>query len=124
MLAPARRSIPAAGRRLGKCIPSTASSHLALRRTLCFHPLRRLPLSAAPAAFQACLERFHQVDDLRLWRFGRLFGDLVALDLLLDLVENAPPHVVLVRLGAELLGSPLVNDLDGHVELALLDFGL
>src|SRR5437773_10261508 len=121
MLAPARRSIPAAGRRLESCTPSTASRHLTLRGTLCFDALRRLPLGTASAALQARLERFHQIDDLRLGRLGRLFGDLVALDLLLDLVEDAPPHVVLVGLGPERLGSPLVDELDRHVELALLD---
>src|SRR5258705_9218722 len=65
--------------------------------------LRRFALGCALAALQARLERFHQVEDLRLRRLGRFLGDLLALDLLLDLVEDTAAHIVLVRRGLEFL---------------------
>src|SRR6185436_17588606 len=91
----------------------------------------RFPLSLRWFAFlgalptlQARLERFHQIEDLRLRRFGRLLGDFLAIDLLLNLIEDPLPHVVLVRLRLEFLGRPLIDELDRHVELGLLHFGL
>src|SRR5438552_8692220 len=72
-------------------------------RRLALDPLGRFPIASRSFRLEARLERFHQVDDLRLRRLGRLLGDLLALDLTLDLLEDALAHVVFVRLGPERL---------------------
>src|SRR5437867_5965001 len=73
---------------------------------------RSLALEARPG-------RFHEIDDLRLRRLGRLLGDLLALLLTLDLLEDAPAHVVFVRLGPERLRRGLLADLRRELPLLL-----
>src|SRR5213593_990583 len=74
------------------------------------HPLRGLPLSGCALPLEARLQRFHEIDDLRLRRLGRLLRDLLPLDLALNLLEDPLAHVVLVVLGTERLGRGLLHE--------------
>src|SRR5207247_8572627 len=84
--------------------------------------LRGLALAAgrALALGETRLERFHEVDDLRLGSLGRLLGDLLAVHLPLDLLLDSHLDRVLVLLGLELLRRRLLDDLHRHVQLRLL----
>src|SRR2546425_8739508 len=105
------------------------TSHFALGdgsrfRRLALDPLRRFPLASRPFRLEARLERFHQVDDLRLRRLGRLLGDLLAVHLTLDLLEDPLAHVVFVRLGPERLRRGLLDELRRKLQLRLLQLCL
>src|SRR5256712_3243950 len=84
-------------------------------RLLALDPLGGFALTHGALAFQARLERLHQIDDLRLGRLGRLLGDLLALHLALDLLEHPFPVVVLVLVGLEGLGRCLLHQLHGEL---------
>src|SRR2546421_1133761 len=83
-----------------------------------------LTLARRPLRFETRLERLHQVDDLGLRRLGRLLGDLLALHLPLDLLEDSLAHVVLVLRRLERVRGRLLDELHGHLELGLLHFNL
>src|SRR3989440_77357 len=94
------------------------TSHLAFGdrsrfRCLALDPFRRFPLASRPFRLEARLERCHQIDDLRLRRLGRLLGDLLALDLALNLLEHPFAYVVLVLVGFEEVR--LLDDLPVHL---------
>src|SRR6266702_907450 len=50
-----------------------------------------LPLASCALALEARFQRLHEIDHLRLGRLGGFLGDLVALDLLLNQVQDAAP---------------------------------
>src|SRR5438309_4797894 len=93
-------------------------------RRLALDPLRRFPLASRPFRLEARLERCHQVDDLRLRRLGRLLGDLLALDLALNLLEHLFAYVVLVLVGYEGFRRRLLHQLHGELQLRFLDLDL
>src|SRR3990170_3118058 len=89
----------------------------------------RLLLAAAgrrrlgDASGEALLQRLHEVDDLGAPDRGPDGGHLLALDLLVHEVEDPLPVGVLVPLGPERLAREAVDELEGELELALLEPG-
>src|SRR3954464_2806988 len=69
---------------------------------------------------ERCLERFHQIDDLRLRGGGLCNLDLLTFDLALYLRLDPLLDVVFVLLGLELVGRYLPDDLLGELELLRL----
>src|SRR5207244_12974277 len=58
-------------------------------RLLALDPLGGFAFAHSALAFQARLERLHQIDDLRLGRLGRLLGYLFALHFVLTLLDDS-----------------------------------
>src|SRR5262245_32641874 len=83
---------------------------------------QRLAL-AQRALGQAFFQGLHEVDDLLALGGRRGGGDFLALDLLVDDVEDAIAVLVLVLLRLELVGGEALDQLHGQLELPRLDLG-